>query len=105
MPLYEYTCGVGHPTEEYRQMENRDAAIQCASCGLPTTRRLSRVQTPVVRAAGYRLSPGDKGYWDFATPQGRLAPHERRQIAPDVAAEAYAKSPPTAVDPSSPVLI
>lgn len=104
MPLYEFGCG-DHVTEAVRPIASRDEAPECGVCGMATTRIASLPQSAIVRAPGYSLRPGDRGFWDFDSPQGRLAPHERRRIAPDVAAEAYAKAPPQAVDPNSPVLV
>jgi hypothetical protein len=56
-----------------------------------------------VRPAGFGLRPGDVGYWDFETPEGRVAPHERRRIAPFAKAEALYKAPPPPADDAEPV--
>lgn len=81
MPLYSFVCPQGHNSDQYKVVEERNDPAPCPYCAADAR----RVLTPaglIVRPAGYSLRPGDKGYWDFETPQGRKAPWERRQIEP-----------------------
>lgn len=118
MPLYEYRCeGCGGRTEQYRPIPERDAAAYC-SCedGRNVLRRvLSVPQAPIIRPLGYSLQPGDKGYWQFETAEGRRAPRslepfaKRReleasppQLAPDDLPVALVADAPRSPGPASP---
>ena len=78
-------------------MTERDHEATCSSCAAPTRRTFSRVQRPIPRPLGFGLSPGDRGYWDFESKDGRLAPHQQRQYDPFAKQEDFEKHPPKPV--------
>jgi hypothetical protein len=104
MPLYVYRCDHGCTFDARVPLPQRDASQPCPQHPDTSGRRVFGAghQRPVIRAAGYSLKPGDRGYWNFETPQGRAAPWQQKQIAPFAAAEDFYKHPPKPVADDDP---
>ena len=105
MPIYAYGCRncPGRRAEVYRSIAERDEAPVCEVCEVPMARRISILQRPIIHAAGWNLRPGDRGYWDFETKDGRASSWQQKQIAPFAKQEDFEKNPPQAVPTDTPV--
>lgn len=61
MPTYDYVCDNGHTHEWARSMADRDAPLDCLSCGAPTRRGINRAVNTTLRE-GQRALTGDKAF-------------------------------------------
>lgn len=69
MPLYDYKCGEGHLTTEFRSYENRKRGPKCKRCGAKT-----QYQFPMSH-----VEPD--GIYSYAPNIGTEADFERRREA------------------------
>ena len=92
MPLYEFSCPMGHKREEFRKVANRDSRLEC-DCGkpmirLPSVTHFKMKNGPMSPKAAVKkhmgLKDGDRCYVNPTTQErvhltGSKA-HQRRQV-------------------------
>ncbi len=80
MPIYEYRCRDGHTTDLYRSVEARHDAAECAKCGKPAEKIISRVGHAVPDIAGYRSTITGEWIGSRSTHRAHLRQHECIEI-------------------------